>query len=638
MDKFRSDIEGLRGLAVIAVLGFHLGWALMPGGFVGVDIFLVISGFLMAQIIGHKLNEGSFGIWQFFRGRIFRIWPAMYVLIAVSLVLGVLSLVPADLLKLARSAFASVLLYNNFFLAYEVGYFNGTAVNNVLLHLWSLAVEQQFYLFMPLLMLLVGPQPVRRNWRVMLIPAVLVASLALCVLVTPAKPNSSFYLLPTRLWEFLLGAVVAVWASNLNFCVHIREAIAASGLGLIAISIVAYSGRIEFPGYWAILPAGGSALIIAAGIQEPTLVGRVLSIASIRLVGRLSYSLYLWHWPIIVFSRLRGFAIDALPVQGCILAASLAASYASWRYIEVPFRRPALIGTQRRLMTLAGATVVLVVFSAALVLTDGLPSRLGTEARAYQQYTTYPQRTTLYREGTCFIPKDAPADSYKPAACSEFADGQINLLLWGDSFAAHLVPGLEHDGRRYGVNVTQAAYGGCAPIPAFPENSSTCRAFGQKIWQIAKDKPFTAVLLSADWAGYPEVLPQLERLVSELRSLPRHIVIVGPTMQYPGGLPNLLASRQFGILPASTTTRDWLYKPAFDLDAKMRERFSRIPGVFYFSPLATFCPGGNCPVLLDGNVPLLWDGSHFTKEGSELFAPVLLDKIVPALAAGSKDN
>jgi peptidoglycan/LPS O-acetylase OafA/YrhL len=631
--SFRTDIEGLRGLAVMAVLGFHLEFAGLPGGFVGVDIFFVISGFLMTQIIGRRLNEGSFKIWQFYGGRILRIWPAMFVLIGVALLLGALSLFPADLLKLARAAIASLLLYNNFLFAYEVGYFDGTAVNNVLLHLWSLGVEQQFYIFMPFLMLLVGPYGDTKKWRALLIPAALAVSLALCVVASPAKPIPAFYLLPTRFWEFLCGAIVAIWAFQFRLDAIGREFAAFVGLALIVIAIACFNKQMVFPAYWAILPVAGSALIIAAGTTGSTFVSKFLSISAIRMVGRLSYSLYLWHWPIIVFARLRGFAIDDASMQGVILVLSFAAAYLSWRYIELPFWHGGVFSRANSLRALAGVAVVLIGGGAAVVATGGLPGRLGQSAHAYETYATYPQRAALYREGACFLPKGAPAEQFDLAACSNIGPGKINLLLWGDSLAADLTPGLMHDENHYNVGFTQATYGGCAPPRV--DSSATCHKFGDRILRLAAEGDYAAVVLSADWVGYPGVLFKLQQLVLELRDMKRAVVIIGPRMQYQGGLPSLLASREFGILPSSTTTRNWLYKPSLSLDAEMHVRFSGMPGVSYFSPLNALCPHENCPVLLAGGVPLFWDGAHLTKEGSEFFVPRLLDAIIPTLKQSS---
>lgn len=627
--RFRTDIEGLRGIAVAAVLAFHIQLAWFPGGFVGVDIFFVISGFLMTEIIVRALGAGKFNLWQFYRGRILRIWPAMFVLIAAALLLGSLSLFPSDLEKMARAALASVLLFNNFFFAYNVGYFDGTAVNNVFLHLWSLGVEQQYYFFMPFLMLLVGPQLGRTNWRAMLIPLALVVSLLLCILATPSKPIASFYMLPTRAWEFLLGSLAALWAAQIRLGPIAREVAAFAGFALIAIAATCFDRGTVFPGYFALLPAGGATLVIAAGMQEPTAVSRLLSLPLLRTIGRLSYSLYLWHWPIIVFARLRGFAIDSLSVQVFVLALSFAASYVSWRYIEVPFRQGSIFRKSLLLPGMFAAAVIVAGGSFTIAATGGLPSRLDGHAYSELRYANYPQKAALYREGTCFLPSGTAAERYNVQACSNTGPGKINLLLWGDSLAADLVPGLLHEQQRYGVGFTQATYGACSP--ARVNGSETCRQFTDDMMKLALGGHYDAVVLSADWAGYPGVLPKLDELVTELRRQKVTVVLVGPRMEYPGGLPNLLASREFGILPASTSTRDWLHAPSFALDAKMKGLFSHMRGVLYFSPLSELCPDGDCPVVLKGHVPLLWDGAHLTKEGSEFFVPHLLDAVVPAL-------
>jgi peptidoglycan/LPS O-acetylase OafA/YrhL len=621
---FRPDIEGLRAVAVVSVLLYHLevGWA--PGGFVGVEVFFVISGFLMTRITAREIETGRFSPWRFYERRIFRIWPAMFVVILTALAVGAVTMIPDDLIDLARSSVASALAVNNFLFWQQSGYFAAAAQRNVLLHLWSLAVEQQFYLTMPLLMLATFWRA--QAPRVWFVVCLAILSLLLCILGTPKARSASFFLLPTRYWEFLLGGIVALTASKLRLGAATREATVAVGLVLIAIAVASLDSQIRFPGYWALLPCIGTALVIAGGGQEP-LASRLLSTAPLTLIGRLSYSLYLWHWLWITFCRLWGFQIDSLPTQLSILAVSFVLSYLSWRFVEVPFRGAGTLSKRGRATILAVAATAIGACSVVLVITGGLPARLDPQVRALMAYEHYPAKKALYREGVCFLTLEQSAADFNVSNCTQTAAGRTNVLLWGDSHAAHYAPGMRDAAGEFGINVVQATYAGCAPIPARPDNSETCADFGKKIWALIARGNYDRIVLSANWAGYPGILDELPALVRQLSALGQKVTVIGPSLEFRRNLPILLASRPAALFLRPQGPEDWLADYAVAADRRMRGLFADIPRVTYIAPISEACHGGACPVMMAGGVPLSWDASHLTAEGSVFMAKMLLTRL-----------
>lgn len=628
---FRPDIEGLRAVAVIAVVFYHLKFSWMPGGFIGVDVFFTISGFLMAEIIADDLRNGGFSLWGFYKRRMLRIWPALLLVMLVTFLVGLYLLLPLQLVELGKTTAFSLLLASNVFFWLQTGYFAPAAENNLLLHLWSLAVEQQFYLFVPFLMLIAFPGR-GRDWR-WIVAATTVASLIVCIVMTPRMPVASFYLLPTRIWEFLLGACVALFNVERRSHRLFEEIASAVGLTMIIAAATCLNGSVSYPGYWALLPCGGTALVIAANAYRPTVCGQALASRPCGVIGRLSYSIYLWHWPILTFCRLSGVSIDVMPVQVLILAATLVCSFLSWQFVEVPFRKPAFASAKLRLAAVASTAFSLVAISAAALATNGLPFRLDPQTRELLAYQSYPLKPTLYREGECFLVPGEAASDFREDKCSDRFAGRSNVLLWGDSHAAHFAPGMREDSAKFGINIVQATYGGCAPVPFRPSNSGPCVDFGNKILAMASSGHFKAVAISANWTGYPAILPELSKMIQSLARNGPPIIVIGPSVEFTSALPVLLAGTRSGLRPPPRSPAGWLSDAAVKLDGQMNGLFSGTLNVIYVSPISEVCPKHVCPVLLDNGVPLTWDATHLTAEGSRLVSGLILRRISPIFGA-----
>ncbi|PHQ61093.1 MAG: acyltransferase, partial [Sphingobium sp.] len=332
--RYRRDIDGLRAVAILPVLLFHAHVPGFSGGYVGVDIFFVISGFLITGIIAREVDEGRFSLVHFYERRFRRIIPALALMILVTLGCAAWLYLPGDLDGVPKSALAATLFASNLWFFTDTGYFAGGADVKPLLHTWSLAVEEQYYIGFPILLMLLARYAPR--WRAVVLTMIAAGSLALAIILQRDTSGFTFYLLPTRAWELFAGGLLALGVLPAINRRWISELVAWGGLLAIALAVTFYDRDTIFPGLTALPPVLGAAALIHA--SPGTSVGRLLSLPILVGIGLLSYSLYLWHWPLIVFTE---YATDA-PLSGAIrlivMAAALLAAALSWRFVERPFR------------------------------------------------------------------------------------------------------------------------------------------------------------------------------------------------------------------------------------------------------------------------------------------------------------
>lgn len=381
MIRYRPEIDGLRAVAVLPVILFHAGFPLFAGGFVGVDVFFVISGYLITTILLKDMEAGSFSIVHFYERRARRILPALFVVMFASLPFAWLWLLPLDLKDYAQSIVTVSMFASNLLFWRTSGYFDTTTELKPLLHTWSLSVEEQYYVLFPLFLLLAWR--LGRRWIAVLLVGIAAVSIALAEVFATRNPPLAFYLLPTRAWELMIGALVAFYYTEHNIRKHGHlQAQAGSliGLALIAYAIVAYNSRTPFPSVYALVPTVGAALIIVFSTRD-TLVGKLLSSRLFVGVGLISYSAYLWHQPLFAFARHRSLGAPGAAWMAGLAVASLPLAYLTWRYIERPFRNKHQF-TRRQVFSLAGAcTAFFILVGAAGHLSQGFESRLPAEQR-----------------------------------------------------------------------------------------------------------------------------------------------------------------------------------------------------------------------------------------------------------------
>lgn len=618
--KYRPDIDGLRAVAVLSVVCYHIGLPL-HGGYVGVDIFFTISGFLIGSIILRETAERRFSFARFYERRIRRIIPALLAVLLASTVLGFYFLLPAELVDFAKSLFAATFSVSNIYFWGQTGYFDGPATTKPLLHTWSLAVEEQFYVLLPILLVLLRRFLPRRVDVVIYV----LASLSFLISVYGAfrYPSATFFWMHTRAWELLLGTMLA-----LGSCPQIRRPVlrnvaAVAGLLMICAALVLYRSGTPFPGLAAMPPCLGAALIIAAGRSGRNLVGRLLSLKPATFVGLISYSLYLWHWPLIVyhefgFTILRG--LDRRQTELELFVVSIAVATLSWRFVEVPFRTGALRMSGRRLMISASVTLLMTaILSIGLVVFRGLDFRFAPRAREIAAYIDNDPHDSRdqYRNGICFITSGtATLRDFPLATCLPDNSQKTSILVFGDSHAAALWWGLDQVFK--GANVMQATASGCKPVlHQRPRQLASCTAIMDYILKdYLPTHKVDAVLIEAHWD--PDDLASLGETLSWLRQRNISAIVVGPIVQYDSSLPRLLAtsiSHGDPLLPSEHRLQ--FVEP---LDREMAALARDSWHTPYISLFRLFCAKGVCDEYAQPDVPLQSDYGHLTKAGSVLAA------------------
>ncbi|HML30128.1 MAG TPA: acyltransferase family protein, partial [Hyphomicrobium sp.] len=466
-EGYRRDLDGLRGIAVAAVVAYHLDLSFVPGGFVGVDIFFVLSGFLITRLIAAELRDGTFSIARFYERRIRRIVPALVFVCACTTAAAIAFLLPDELQRYASSLMAAAFSYSNVWFFLHSGYFDPGSGAQPLLHTWSLGIEEQFYIVFPLLLMAVV-----RWWPRALAPVVwlaLAASLAASIFFLPAHPMATFYLLHTRAWELLAGAIVALGLLPRPASRSQSEIAAALGLALIAVAIFAYTSKTPFPGAAALLPCIGTALAIWAGQGSSergnaVAIGtRVLTFRPLILLGLISYSLYLWHWPLIVFTKVMTSARLEGPERIALVVAAIILATATWYFIEQPFRRRGASGFAPRAIFRAGTLGLgaLAASAAILISLNGMPHRF---PQAVLEIASAQADASPLRE-KCHFHGDG-IRSYDDT-CIIGDDVAPSVIVYGDSHGAEFSAALGEFAKARHASVRQITASGCPPASGF---------------------------------------------------------------------------------------------------------------------------------------------------------------------------
>lgn len=612
-EEYRPDIDGLRALSVLSVLTFHLGTG-VPGGYVGVDIFFVISGFLITSILYGDIVVGRFSILGFYDRRFRRILPALLVVLLTTLVAGAVMFLPDEFSRLAVQTAYAAFGVSNFYFLFNSGYFDAAASQQPLLHTWSLAVEEQFYLVWPFALALLakfakGRESIANRW---LLGVIIALSLTASVIITPVNQTFAFYMLPTRAFELALGGILAFLPQRTGSFARYGGVV---GLIIVLGTVIYFNESMAFPGMLALLPSVGAALVIWPR-TEPAAADRVLTLKPVVYLGKISYSLYLWHWPLIILAR------RMVPQGGLTLWAQLAVALLAlvladftWRFIEQPFRlwRPA-----SRVSVSAGliGTSVVAAVAAVIVVMAGFPGRL-TEAAANLAGFKYDYRSD-YREGTCFLRPEQGAGDVDIKTC---LPEKVSLLVWGDSYAAHYYPALK---QLFSAPLGQLSASGCPPIVDFVSTSRpNCKGFNDFAIQHILQRPPKVILLSGNWYSYQFDLGALDKTIERLRGAGIKVVIAGQSPNFDTPVPELLAKRlQSGN--ASTYSDDDLTLAARLMDAKMSAHYQA--NQIYISVFRPLCPKDRCALTANGRL-IYWDRGHLTIDGALLFAGTFIKKL-----------
>jgi peptidoglycan/LPS O-acetylase OafA/YrhL len=615
---FRRDISGLRAVAVLPILFSHIGVRGFGGGYIGVDVFFVISGYLITGILVRDMAAKRYSLGEFYRRRILRIFPALFAMLLVVTVVSAIIMLPGELIRYARSLGATALFGSNMMFYTESGYFDSASHVKPLLHTWSLAIEEQFYLIWPLLLAVVGVQ--NRKALLWTFIGIIAASLISAEVLTRVDLSAAFYLLPTRAWELALGGLVAITPYRPSNRI-LREFLAVSAIAMIGYCTLRYSSLTIFPGISAALPCVGAALLISTG--PDTAVGRILSISPAVFIGEISYSLYLWHWPTIIFAQ-----ILLVPQTSLVMAGEIAVSFLlavlSWRFVEKPFRDHGWRWSSRSILTVGLAVSIATIgTAAALLAAGGLPARFTPQQQALASFNDQ-DFEAQYRRGSCFV--TGRLDTLAPDCMTPRAGQRPQLLLVGDSMAADLWPGFAR--HISSLDVLQATIVGCPP-GLYPPSWSTfkCQSFFRETltnWQPPKIP--SAVLLSGLW--HSSDMAVLKNALIALRRRGIKVIVAGPMPNYVAALPRILiAADQRRDPDLIIRSQD---SDMFALDKDMHEMVTR-NGATYVSPVELLCHGRQCRTLAAPGVPLQFDKSHLTPAGSALVVGLMLPQISAAL-------
>jgi peptidoglycan/LPS O-acetylase OafA/YrhL len=624
---YRPDIDGLRAIAVLLVFAYHLriskihGLPRFQGGFVGVDIFFVISGFLISSVILPQIAASKFSLFSFYQRRIRRIFPALFVMMFVTALLAYKYFLPTELEDYAKSLIAATFSVSNIYFWQQSGYFDAPATMKPLLHTWSLAVEEQFYIFFPLFLVLARRVfPNRLRQAVVTIAAL---SFVVSAVGTFKAPEATFYLAHTRAWELLLGTIL-----SLKILPDITGALwrnIAAGAGVILIFVAGsyFTTATPFPGIAALVPCMGAVLIIAAGESGTSFVGRALSFRPVVFIGLISYSLYLWHWPLIVFQDVGTLLVAGIPerlAKVVIILVAMAVAAASWKFVEVPFRsgRFKLTGPAVFKAGFASATVMGAI-GVAMLFFHGVPSRFPADAVRVASYLDY-RSADEFRTGTCFISSEYSFEDFRTSTCLHEDSTKKNYLLLGDSHAAQLWYGLST--KLNGVNVMQATASGCLPTMEQPNTAADrCRRLMNYIYgDFLPTYHVDALLIAGRWSR--DDIPRLSRTVAWAKERKLEVILFGPMLQYDTALPRLLATSIRNNEP------DMPYRHRLaeyeQLDENMLNIATYTWKIRYVSFFKTLCSPGSCVEYAENGVPLQSDYGHLTGGGSVLVAQRLL--------------
>lgn len=627
--KYRADIDGLRAVAVLPVVFYHLGTKYASGGFVGVDVFFVISGYLITGLISGQISAGTYSVVDFYVRRARRIFPALFFMFALSALFALGFVLSSDIKAFSDSLRAASLFVSNIYFYVTTDYFALDQNMQPLLHTWSLAVEEQFYIFFPLILIAVHRFAAGAERTVLI--ALAVVSFAISIWLVQTDAGAGFYLLHARAWELMVGGLLAIGAVPPIRSERAAGLLGLLGLLLITASVFLYDDETPFPGFAALAPCIGAALVIHSGEAGKTIASRLLSLSAVRFVGLISYSLYLWHWPVIVFSRYLaywyGWNPDAKLHKLAVLALSLALAVFSWHVIEKPFRqgglrfgRPATLGGSAAVMMMlvASASAIYPVSARLWPMPSGARETLAVQDVDAGNYM---------RLGTCFLDGSFEFSQFDHDGCLRLAEDRPNVLLIGDSQAADLWLGLSKVNPD--INFLQATASGCKPVGDASGRPGCAALMRFMLDEFIPAHRLDAILLSSRWR--PSDLDRLKTTAQTLKPYADKIVVLGPRLEYRSNLPWILAVSAMRQDPSMLNRLQVAQQK--DTDRTLLGQLEG-SGIRYFSIYKAICPDETCLRVDGSGQPLAFDYGHFTPGGSVYVAQRIrqsgiFDAVVP---------
>ncbi|MEP3477688.1 MAG: acyltransferase family protein [Fuerstiella sp.] len=645
--RYRPEIDGLRAIAVIAVVLYHAGIG-CPGGYIGVDLFFVISGFLISSIIIRDLRNGDFSLQKFWTRRARRIFPASTIVLIATLAVSSIVLLPKDLSRLGDSAISQSLFSSNIYFWRTTNYFEGANAEKPLLHTWSLAVEEQFYFIFPFALILLISFFKYRDHRGLIscVGVTAILSLGLSVWGVKHQPFATFFLLPTRAWELLCGTAIALApTSTVPKSRLTREFASWCGLLVATIPIFVFSDETAFPGLAALPTCLGTCIFIwsnSVSVEtKPTTITRLLSSKPLVFIGLISYSVYLWHWPVIAlctYWQIEEFStLERLQMVGI----SLVLAIACWRFVETPFRKGTSILFATPFSSLRSVfmgTALTFAIGAALSLSQGLPGRMAPDA---QRQIAAIEKDTLISQDLAVVVRDIELVN-KPIPFLGKSDEPIaSFAVLGDSHAKAAIPAFDSLGKSYGLKGIAITHNATPPLLHWGHRRKHAAAHPDSLWQSAvqhcSDEGIKNIFLIAFWSRYEadgrseELYSSIKRTVRLLQERQFNVCIVLDVPSYSYNV--LRASLRKSVLPFK------MREPKPQLFATHEGRNKLMYSLFdenicdFADPARLMHQGlrGVCMTHVDGT-PLYRDQDHLTYLGAEIAILPAIDPTMKKIA------
>jgi len=617
--KYRAEIDGLRTVAVLPVIFFHAGFEQIRGGYVGVDVFFVISGYLITQIISKDLNIDKFSIIDFYVRRAKRIIPALFIVLTFTSIASALISDKDFLAKYAATLVSVTTFSANIYFWKTASYFDTSSDYNPLLHMWSLAVEEQYYLFFPIILSAIWK--VRPAYRFLILIVMFALSIAAADFGSIYAPTATFYLLPTRFWELLAGGFAAIYgvrwsqARDGGLQTHLLSML---GLALIIWSILTFDELTPFPGRYAVAPVLGTLLIIMFATPN-TLTGALLSSAPFVFIGKISYSAYLWHQPLFVLYR-QAVPVMSASVTLLLIALTLVLAYLSWKFIETPFRHTK--ASPWRVLSVSAASLAAFTAIGPVLQVYSNTQQWGPQEAKLIALSNY----KMPRQGTCFLDSALQSGDNFAADCRR--SGGRGILVWGDSHAAALATGFFQRGEP----IAQFTANSCPPlmVDAF-KAQRYCYAINRFVLsEVARAKP-RIVVLDGYWERYATRLQAIQKTIAMIKaaSPATKVVVMGSVPLWPVSLPKyLIMTKTFapgskdGELVSVTNPKLGATRRS---DADIRALVS--PDATFVPVEKILCKQDICAAYMKNGTEIsitAFDYGHLTKFGASIVASAIL--------------
>jgi peptidoglycan/LPS O-acetylase OafA/YrhL len=655
--NYRREIDGLRAVAVIPVILFHAGFTGFSGGFIGVDVFFVISGYLITTIILMEKERGVFSLVNFYERRARRIIPALFLVMGLSVFASWFWLFPSHMVDFSQSLIAVSFFSSNILFWQETGYWGVENELKPLLHTWSLAVEEQYYVFFPIFLMIMWR--FRKRWIFSSFVLVAFSSLLLSQYLVTVKPTANFFLLPTRGWELAIGAGIAFYfvyrtremAALLSHKL-IDEVMGGIGVALIFWAVIFFDESTPFPSVYALIPTIGTALIIIFS-NNSTFIGKILGSKILVSIGLISYSAYLWHQPLFVFARHRSIAEPSSTLMFILSLASLLMAFISWRYIESPFRKKGVVSrTQIFSLTIIGS-LVFILIGVWGQHTNGFADRynhsiiqvLDAKDDGFRIKTSLNEETVLTAFGELQI--------YR---FGDQASGRIDFVVWGDSHAEAMLPAIIEAARTNGMSGVFVGRNGCPPFlnaVQVREGFTTCNVHAEKVVDfISMNTSIKKVILISRWSIYAmgkrykkepgnavyiqdnlsnEISFSENKLVFErslkdtlekLTGLGLEVIISKQVPETEHYIPEALAKKNLYELEEELAPRFQDYKERQKFVENLFDELKDVFALQFVDPSEYLCKSSTCKITDPSGVPIYVDTNHLTQSYSKILSPL----------------